>query len=171
MITEKEKDDIEKKISLLKNPMQSDSDNILHNSLQFEYKITYIAAGAIVSILVFANKHHIGTEYLLTGLILLLGALIMNLYSYIWYKNKLNKELDYFIDIRNGLLYKQDRSRDPVYYEKYKNLIDSPLPDFHKEIDETVIRKNKLADQFNKINLVLMIIGLIAISIYVILNL
>ena len=85
--------DVIDKMKLLDLKMKVCSDILDANSNQFEQKITYIGAGAIAAILVFAKEFHIITYswILIFGLLLLLLACLMNLFSYIWFVKKIRK--------------------------------------------------------------------------------
>lgn len=154
----------------LQNPIQFCSDMITQNAIQFEYKITYIGAGAITAILIYANSHILYKWILIIGLIILLFAVLLNLYSYMWFNDLLAKDLDLFIALRNGLKYKNGRPLSSCYYEQNKDIIEKSCADFHKYIDDRVVKRSNKADFFNKWNLYVLFLGLAAIAIYVILN-
>ena len=87
---------IQKKVNDLKFSVEYCDKLIEQNATQYESKITYISAGAIGAILVFA-KNNVGCSWLLiSGLIVLTLACLMNIYSYVWYSGILRQDYYFF---------------------------------------------------------------------------
>ena len=156
-------EDLDYKINALNKPINCCDEYIKLNSKQFEQKITYIGAGAIVSILAFSKEN---TEYpilLIIGLCVLLLSCTLNFYSYIWANNIMRKDYDEFNIIQSAL------SGVPQG-EKYNKFIDMSPSDFYKYIVNRIDKRNNRINTYNKINAFLLIGGLAIVSIYVIIN-
>jgi hypothetical protein len=138
---------------------------IEQNSMQFEQKITYISAGAIGAILVFA-KNNVGCSWLLiSGLVILTISCMMNIYSFTWYRILLKKDYNLFYKISSHLTSNiEGRCKD----EPLNKYIDMPYEDFRAEINSIAIKRTRKADIYNHINVIVLFIGIILISLYVI---
>lgn len=163
--------DIEYKINLLTSPINECDKMIVENSMQFEHKITYIGAGAIGVIFLFSKDNGDYLCLFFVGVLLLLFACIMNLYSYIWYNKKLRKDSDYFYDIRCALKYYKEDKTSNIYYKANKEFIEKSNEEFQKDIVDRINLRCKKADNYNKYNLFILFLGFIVITIYVALNL
>lgn len=163
--------DIKYKIHLLDNPLEECDKMIVENSLQFEHKITYIGAGAIAAILIFAEKHHHYPYLLIAGMFVLLLACMVNLYSYVWFNNLLRKDSDLFYQLKCGLKYLENNNISDTYYRNHKDIIKKSNADFHKYIVEKIDIRCKKADMYNKVNIYILFIGFLLTTIYVTLNL
>lgn len=165
--------DVIDKMKLLDLKMKVCSDILDANSNQFEQKITYIGAGAIAAILVFAKEFHIITYswILIFGLLLLLLACLMNLFSYIWFVKKIRKEYDNYVDLKKGLEGRCNGNALNEYYCKNKDIIEMQYDELYKYISSIASKRNKSADIYNEINMYFLFVGLIVVSIYVCLSL
>lgn len=164
-------EEIDKRICILNSPAQHNEQLIMENSTQFEHKITYIGAGAIAAILIFADKHLYYSWLLIIGLAILLISCMINLWSYVWYNNILEKEYCMFREISYGLKSINDTGISKNYYNKYKRIIDLPESEFHTFIVATIQKRNKKSQIYNFVNIIFLMIGLCVISLYVALNL
>ena len=164
-------EEIEKRKKILDIPAGNSEHLMMENSTQFEHKITYLGAGAIAAILVFAEKNECYTWLLIVGLVILLFSCIMNLCSFVWYNGILQKEYNLFREVSYGLQSINNPGISKYYYKKHKKYIDLSEAEFHKFVIDIVQKRNKKSHKYNMYNLIILILGLCVISIYVGLNL
>lgn len=159
-------DNLEKKKKILINPANACDDYIIQNSLQFEHKITYLGAGTIAAVLVFANEHY-GYEWLLViGLSILLVSCMVNLYSYVWFNKILRKDYN---DFHEMIALLDGKILDERIKKKHSFIRNSSPEYLYKMITERIDQRNKKADMYNWINLLILFCGIIVTALYVIL--
>lgn len=90
---------------------------------------------------------------------------MMNIYSFIWYRILLKKDYNWFYKISSHLTsHIEGRCKD----ESLNKYINMPYEDFRAEINSIIIKRNRKADMYNHINVIVLFIGIILISLYVI---
>lgn len=165
MLIMEDANSIQKKVSDLKFSVEYCDKLIEQNAIQYESKITYISAGAIGAILVFA-KNNVGCSWLLiSGLIVLTLACLMNIYSYIWYSGILRQDYYFFHRIMSFL---KSPSRELNNDESLTQYISMPHENFREVINSKAIDRTKKSECYNRINVCILFIGVILISGYII---